>query len=92
MYSVVLYYRCKQTNQQTPTSREKSGKRQKEKKMKATTIHTNEELQLPRWAKRHEEVVELCKKDIAFRCEVYAAETSTYKKFLVKEARRRATK
>ncbi len=49
-----------------------------------------DERDLPRWARRHPEVVELCKSNLAYCCDVCSADTSDYRKFLVRLAKRTA--
>ena len=43
---------------------------------------------LPRWAREDPQVVLVCKRDLAFRCDVFAAETAQQKRLLKAEARR----
>jgi len=41
---------------------------------------------LPRWAQNNPAVVELCKRDYAYRCDVCAAKSAAMRKLLVKRA------
>lgn len=45
---------------------------------------------LPRWAQSHPEIVALCERNYTFRCNVCAAKTAQYRRFLVREAERLA--
>jgi hypothetical protein len=40
---------------------------------------------LPKWAE-HESIAELCKRDLAFRCSVFSAETPSYQRILKRQA------
>jgi len=56
------------------------------------TIHVAfDKSDLPAWARRDPLVVELCRRDLAFRCDVADATRSDTKRFLRREAARRAT-
>ena len=44
---------------------------------------------LPAWARKYPEVVALAERNLAFRCDVYHASSSLYKRLLVRTARRR---
>jgi len=47
------------------------------------TIETKfNETILPKWARKNKAVVEMCKKDLAFRCNVCSAETQQMRTFL----------
>jgi hypothetical protein len=60
-----------------------------EVKMESKTINTKfEKSALPRWAQRDQNVVELCKNSLSFRCDVFAAKTAAMKRFLKQEAAR----
>jgi hypothetical protein len=54
-----------------------------------TTIEKSQHEIALRWARKHPEVVELAKVDLAYRCNLWAAESKEYKKFLVRQARQR---
>lgn len=41
---------------------------------------------LPRWARKHSNVVELCRVRLDYRADVYSAETADYRRFLVRQA------
>ena len=41
---------------------------------------------LPKWAQKNQDVVELCKRDLAYRCNVYNAKTAQMKRLLTKQA------
>jgi hypothetical protein len=43
---------------------------------------------LPKWAQRNDDVVELCKSDLSFRCSVFAANTRQMRTLLQREAKR----
>ncbi len=45
---------------------------------------------LPAWARRYPAVVALAERDLAYRCDVCSADTSDYRKFLVRLAKRTA--
>jgi len=42
---------------------------------------------LPAWARKYPEVVELAQRDLAYRCDVYNAETREYRNVLIRLAR-----
>ena len=42
---------------------------------------------LPAWARKYPEVVELARRDLAYRCDVYSARTRGYQKVLIRLAR-----
>jgi len=42
---------------------------------------------LPRWARKHGEVVALCENDLAFRCDVFCAKHADYRKALIRKAK-----
>ncbi len=39
---------------------------------------------LPTWARQHAAVVERCRRDLAYRCDVYAAKTPAVRKILIR--------
>lgn len=41
---------------------------------------------LPTWARQHAAVVERCRRDLAYRCDVCAAKTSAWRKTLIRLA------
>ena len=43
---------------------------------------------LPRWARRHPEVVELCRTDVGYRVRVYEARTRRHRKLLIDYAKK----
>lgn len=43
---------------------------------------------LPRWARRHPEVVELCRSNLGFRVRVYEARTRWHRKLLIRYAQK----
>lgn len=56
-------------------------------KRMAETIRTEfDEKSLPRWARRHPEVIELARRDLTFRSGVCVATTVGYKRFLIRKA------
>jgi hypothetical protein len=45
---------------------------------------------LPRWARKHPEVVELAQRNLAYRCDVFSARTRQYQRILIRIARQAA--
>ena len=44
---------------------------------------------LPLWARKHPEVIAVCKRDLAFRCNVHTATTNQWRDVLIRDAKRR---
>ena len=44
---------------------------------------------LPVWARRHPEIIEVCKRDLAFRCQVHRAIDRNWRELLIGDAKRR---
>jgi hypothetical protein len=55
-----------------------------------TVTKTFDPSALPRWAQKDDNVVALCEKSLAFRCDVFDARTPAMKRLLKREARRLA--
>jgi len=51
----------------------------------STTLDTNS---LPRWTRRHPAVIALCESNLAYRCDVFRADTRTYRAHLIAVAQR----
>jgi hypothetical protein len=47
---------------------------------------------LPAWARKHPEVVELCKINLGFRCDVNSATSAAYRRYLIRFARSLASR